>query len=99
MNRRGFLGALLAGAVLDPERALWKPGKLISIPALRVRTDCVTVFDWHERYSVVERWWKEGGGVYRQVRDQAPQLTPFTEVPFVKIPPFELPLRLFRTAD
>lgn len=32
MNRRGFLG-LLAGAVLDPERLLWVPGKkLISIP-------------------------------------------------------------------
>jgi hypothetical protein len=34
MTRRGFLGALLAGAVLDPERALWRPGaKLISIPS------------------------------------------------------------------
>ncbi len=42
MNRRGFLGAVagaLAGAVYDPERALWRPGaKLISIPSqLRVR--------------------------------------------------------------
>jgi hypothetical protein len=34
MNRRGFLGALLAGATLDPERLLWRPGaKLISIPS------------------------------------------------------------------
>jgi len=36
VNRRGFfktLGAILAGASLDPERALWIPGrKLISIP-------------------------------------------------------------------
>jgi hypothetical protein len=36
-SRRGFLGALLgavAGAALDPERALWIPGKkTISIPA------------------------------------------------------------------
>lgn len=36
MNRRGFLGAItgiLAGAVLEPERLLWVPGrKLISIP-------------------------------------------------------------------
>jgi hypothetical protein len=33
VNRRGFL-ALLAGAVLDPERLLWRPGaRLISIPA------------------------------------------------------------------
>jgi hypothetical protein len=31
VNRRGFL-AMLAGASLDPERLLWKPGKLISIP-------------------------------------------------------------------
>lgn len=40
MRRRGFLGALgaaIAGATLDPERALWEPGKkLISIPAPRV---------------------------------------------------------------
>lgn len=37
MNRRGFLGAIaaaVAGATLDPDRALWVPGrKLISIPA------------------------------------------------------------------
>jgi hypothetical protein len=33
LQRRAFLGALFAGAVLDPERALWKPGKLISIPS------------------------------------------------------------------
>jgi len=36
MNRRGFLGlvsAIAAGAMLDPERLLWVPGrKLISIP-------------------------------------------------------------------
>jgi hypothetical protein len=36
MNRRGFLGLLAgvaAGAVLDPEKLLWVPGrKLISIP-------------------------------------------------------------------
>lgn len=32
MKRRGFL-AMLAGAALDPERALWTPGRrLISIP-------------------------------------------------------------------
>lgn len=32
MNRRGFLAALAGAAVLDPERLLWTPGKLISIP-------------------------------------------------------------------
>ena len=36
LNRRGFIGSLgaaLAGATMDPERAVWVPGrKLISIP-------------------------------------------------------------------
>lgn len=34
IGRRGFIGALLGAAVLDPERLLWVPGKkMISIPA------------------------------------------------------------------
>ena len=34
MNRRGFLAALAAAFVTDPEKLLWVPGqKLISIPA------------------------------------------------------------------
>lgn len=32
MNRRGFLSFLALAATLDPEKLLWKPGKLISIP-------------------------------------------------------------------
>lgn len=33
MNRRGFIGSLLATAVIDPEKLLWVPGKKhISIP-------------------------------------------------------------------
>lgn len=33
MNRRLFLGSLLAAFALDPEKLLWRPGaKLISIP-------------------------------------------------------------------
>ena len=38
MNRRGFLTALLGGAAAlaaDPDKLLWKPGKLISIPSRR----------------------------------------------------------------
>ncbi len=36
MDRRGFLGALFSALVLDPDRALWVPGKkLISIPKPR----------------------------------------------------------------
>lgn len=48
MNRRSFLGAIaaaVAGAKLDPERALWVPGrKLISIPRRRIMIgDTITV--------------------------------------------------------
>ena len=49
MNRRGFLSLLAgvaAGAVLDPERALWVPGKkVISIPqeAVLYRGDVFTI--------------------------------------------------------
>lgn len=49
MNRRNFLSALTgfaATAVLDPERLLWKPGKLISIPK-------VTPYNWFEIDTVV----------------------------------------------
>lgn len=45
IGRRGFLGALLAAtgvAALDPERALWRPGKLISVPKH------VHVPKWHQ---------------------------------------------------
>jgi hypothetical protein len=38
MNRRGFFAALagaLSTAAVDPERLIWTPGKLISIPAPR----------------------------------------------------------------
>lgn len=36
MNRRNFIASLIASASMDPEKALWVPGKkLISIPAKR----------------------------------------------------------------
>ena len=36
LNRRGFLATLAAGLTLDPERALWVPGrKLISLSRKR----------------------------------------------------------------
>ena len=39
MNRRSFLASLAGALVVDPERALWKPGaKLISIPRPAVVT-------------------------------------------------------------
>ena len=57
MNRRLFLGALGvagAGAVLDPERLLWVPGrKLISIP----KPERVwSVIEAHGLCRVTERW-------------------------------------------
>jgi len=63
MNRRGFIGALLGAATLDPERALWVPGKrLISIPRPQkvvgclINTNGITMrmtqmYDAHGRYA------------------------------------------------
>lgn len=58
MNRRGFLGvfvAAVAGATLDPEKLLWRPGaKLISIPkpAFLAVGDILTFGPYTERYIV-----------------------------------------------
>ncbi len=47
-SRRGFLGLLAgvaAGATLDPERLLWRPGaKLISVPAVIHDRDWVKLY-------------------------------------------------------
>lgn len=53
LNRRGFLGALLGLAAVDPERLLWTPGKrLISIPPapviIRYRAELI-VPEWITR--------------------------------------------------
>ena len=57
MNRRAFFGslaALAAGAVLDPERPLWVPGKkLISIPK---RLTAGMDFAREPSVTVVETW-------------------------------------------
>jgi len=37
MNRRGFIAAIAGALAFDPERALWVPGKVISIPKPRAR--------------------------------------------------------------
>lgn len=56
MRRRGFLGLLgsaLAGATLDPERLLWRPGaKLISVPRIvtPLPATFLTMDDFCERY-------------------------------------------------
>lgn len=40
ISRRGFLGALAAAFVADPERLLWVPGKkLISIPSITLEEE------------------------------------------------------------
>lgn len=54
-SRRGFLGAIAAALVLDPERALWVPGrKHISIPApvFLAVGDIVQLAPFTERYIV-----------------------------------------------
>lgn len=49
MNRRAFLTTLAAAFALDPERALWVPGrKLISIAAPRVP------FDYRDRFRAAD---------------------------------------------
>ncbi len=53
MNRRNFLTSILgmaAGLTLDPERLLWRPGKLISIPTLRPPSlgEKLLAFDLHK---------------------------------------------------
>lgn len=58
MNRRGFLGALAAALVLDPERALWVPGKkVVSIPSVItpdtpwvIFREEITLAEFRERY-------------------------------------------------
>lgn len=46
MTRRSFLGALAAALVLDPEKALWLPGrKLVSIPKRRKRVNRLLTSD------------------------------------------------------
>ena len=56
LNRRGFLGTLLAGAALDPERLLWVPGKkLISIPKPRLLSLRFLHFFNSEANSMVSR--------------------------------------------
>ncbi len=51
MNRRGFLGAIIAGLAFDPERLLWVPGKkLISVPKPRTTIG----------YLIREVWWGQG---------------------------------------
>lgn len=53
MNRRAFF-ATLAGATAvaaDPERLLWTPGKLISIPAPRQKPFMVTLYPMAQLHS------------------------------------------------
>jgi len=48
MKRRSFLGALVAGFTLDPERLLWqRERKMISIPApgIKVVREPLGVYD------------------------------------------------------
>ena len=75
VNRRGFLAALAAGLVLDPERALYIPGrKLISIPVPSL-------------YRVLEEWREmPDGAVLRSFNGGPLELTPHRHIPFFASP-------------
>jgi hypothetical protein len=70
-TRRGFLAALAAGFVIDPERLLWVPGKkLISIPKPRHRrgsgilTSDVILDEAMKLYSLTSQLMKRGDDLY-----------------------------------
>ncbi len=68
MNRRLFLSSLAAfagTAVLDPEKLLWRPGKLISIPAPPTLAFHPLAFDSH--YWGAGLGWNPDGSPYREV--------------------------------
>lgn len=98
MNCRSFfsaIAAVAAGAVLDPERALWVPGKkLISIPtrlvsAVDLGSDQFTVVAFYTQRRgktwALEQWMKKGNRVFLNG-----DLTPYVEMPFVVLKPLEL---------
>lgn len=68
VNRRGFLqaiGAALAGAVIDPERALWIPcRKLISIPKPTIQTMTIEEFDDLYIKPAVDRFFQPPNASY-----------------------------------
>lgn len=60
MNRRSFLASVAAALVLDPERALWVPGKkLISIPKPRPPIDFEPWFQVPFEYNAAPGGLKE----------------------------------------
>lgn len=69
MNRRGFFSTLAATAgilAIDPERALWTPGKkLISIPPV------VRVPEWKQVYRIVSCSENDIAAIYRKHGHQA----------------------------
>ncbi len=60
-SRRGFIGALLGAAVLDPERLLWVPGKrMISIPKPAI-SSILQAFVYHidvYSYKMAQEFWQ-----------------------------------------
>lgn len=62
-SRRGFLGAIAAALTLDPERALWVPGKkLISVPAPRPLPSGEASIDGK---GGAWQYWMSGNELYR----------------------------------
>lgn len=70
MNRRAFLASLTAAFALDPERALWTPGKkIISIPRPRVATGNVLILP-PEYYVSVRRLMERNRDFLRRVNQE-----------------------------
>ena len=83
MNRRLFLGAIgsvIAGATLDPERLLWRPGaKLVSIP----KAPLIIIDELPHWYDTTVTYFKRDGIVWFQSDNQEPIPTSYTSLPFV----------------
>lgn len=105
MNRRGFL-AMLAGAVLDPERLLWRRGaKLISIPKKKIGDPitvrrparyCAIDLGVEPSYTVIAERWKRAtdGAIYRTLTAEG-QSEPYS---IERWPGKEMPIMLVHLA-
>lgn len=62
MTRRALFSLLAGGAAVaaDPERLLWTPGKLISIPAPRPKVFTVTVYPMTQLHSQLHAQYLSG---------------------------------------
>lgn len=73
MQRRSFLGALLATAALDPERLLWVPKKTIFVPkpmVLEIGVDLANVWD-----QAAARYYVRDGHLFYEIHFPNPEVS------------------------